>query len=346
MINYNINYLLVLFALVCLSFRDANLHSIENNEEDKVIKELESKDVKVRRSAAFYFYFTYRNVVDEKNLPINAIPALLNALKDSDPEVRQIVANAFGTIGKASKLAIPALADLLSNDKEVKVRRSAAVALLGLGQLSISELPALRKAMKDSDKIVRITANVTTMQLGDDFETGVKFLRQFSTDSDEEVQKEALILFANLGVRAILFLKDGLKDKDASVRSWTVGAITWSINTPTERSKLQMDEIGLLINAINDHDLGVALAAIYSVSLIGERAKDAIPSILKHFKDPDWQIRAFAIAHVSAFGPASESAIPALKEALNDKHERVRIGAERTLSTIEKAKDKKHNKDK
>jgi HEAT repeat protein len=306
-----------------------------------LLKSLRSEDVETRRSSARALQFLFRYPLPpDAALDKEFVDALLKALCDTDVTVRVNVVYMFSRFGQAAKPAVPFLVDFLSH-KETILRRSSASALSSLSPVSREALPALKKAMKDSDKCVRIYAATAVAQLEEDNQQVLQFLLQFSADEDKEVRAEAARAFADIGVRAIPILRDGLKDTSPVVRDWTLWAITDSMKKVTERAKFPADAIPLLVNAINDEDKEVATRAIYTVSLLGSEAKDAIPAIVKRFKDPDWQVRQYAIRHVAEFGPASEQAIPALKEALKDEHERVRVAAQRALEAIEKAKDAK-----
>jgi HEAT repeat protein len=258
------------------------------------------------------------------------------SIGDPDRQVRQTAANTLSRFTVAAKPAVPLLADLL-RDKEVKVRRAAAGALLTLGAVSKEALPALMKAMKDSDKLVRIWAATAVAGLGEDYDKVSRLLLEFSTDSDKDVRSEAAGVFAYMGARAIPILKDGLKSKSPLVRAWTVRAFIAIMRKDSERARFPSDTITLLINAIGDENKKVATSAIYAVSRLGFRAKDAVPALIKRFKDPDWQCRVYAVMHVEEFGPASELAIPALKDALKDENASVREAAKRALAAIHKA---------
>jgi len=80
----------------------------------------------------------------------DAAPALAEALKDADREVRQNAAQALGYIGPGARSAAPALVAALQ-DKEWPVRRSAAFSLGKLGSLDAEEpLKAVRKDQVES----------------------------------------------------------------------------------------------------------------------------------------------------------------------------------------------------
>jgi HEAT repeat protein len=330
--------------------------------EETIIKGLESKDVEVRRKMARISQFMFRPpkywppseppTPPERWEPKKALPALLKALNDPDPEVRQLVAGTLKWFNEASKPAVPVLAQLLK-DMEVKVRRAAAESLLELGsdsKMALPELnkvmneifPALTEAMKDSDKLVCIYSAATTVVLRDEGEEKViEYLMHFASDKDEDVRYAASGVFTNIGLRAITYLKNGLNNKDPVVRDWTLLAFISIIKKVSKKTKFPADTIPLIINAINDENSEVARSAIYAVSRLGFEAKEAVPVIIKRFKDPNWEIRYYAINLISEFGSASEAAVPALKEALNDKEEIVRINAKRAIIAIEEVKAKK-----
>jgi HEAT repeat protein len=76
----------------------------------------------------------------------SAVPALIEALKDSDANVRQSAASALGNIGSDAKAAIPALTQAQNNDSDISVRKSATSALANINSFSnpslIKDVPA------------------------------------------------------------------------------------------------------------------------------------------------------------------------------------------------------------
>jgi HEAT repeat protein len=58
-----------------------------------------------------------------------AVPALVEALKDKEGDVRRSAAVGLGQFGAAAKEAIPALQAVAQSDRDGRVRESAAVAL-------------------------------------------------------------------------------------------------------------------------------------------------------------------------------------------------------------------------
>ncbi len=85
--------------------------------------------------------------VDEREL----IAALIESLDDPDGEVRQNIAVAIANLGEA---AVPALIEALGDEKAER-RAGAAAALGQIRPAAQSAIPALLKAVKDKDEIVR-----------------------------------------------------------------------------------------------------------------------------------------------------------------------------------------------
>jgi HEAT repeats len=83
-----------------------------------------------------------------------ALPALVVALQDSEPNVRAWSAQAIGEIGPDAESAVPELITLLSNPDEGS-RNSACIALRGIGPPAKTALPVLRNSLSDPSKDVR-----------------------------------------------------------------------------------------------------------------------------------------------------------------------------------------------
>ncbi len=69
-----------------------------------------------------------RTLPDRKGDAAQTIPALIEALKDKDPDVRKSAAIGLGTFGEQAKEAVPALEKAL-NDRDARVREAAGKAL-------------------------------------------------------------------------------------------------------------------------------------------------------------------------------------------------------------------------
>jgi hypothetical protein len=101
----------------------------------------------------------------------DAIPELLETLKDPDLEVRCDSAEAIGDMGAAGAPGVDGLLGLL-RDKEDKARAHACEALGEIGPLARTALPALREALKDPDDEVRKEAVQAIKRIDPGGETG------------------------------------------------------------------------------------------------------------------------------------------------------------------------------
>jgi len=93
-----------------------------------------------------------------------AVPALINALRDDDAQVRSKAAYALGQMRGMAVTGVPALVELL-DDSRAYVRRSALWALLKIGRAAKGAVPALPKMLNDPSKSVREAAAVVVRVL-------------------------------------------------------------------------------------------------------------------------------------------------------------------------------------
>lgn len=83
-----------------------------------------------------------------------SLPILLDAIRDSDAEVRGAAARALGRIEDRCSEVVDALTASL-DDEALIVRQSATAALGVLGPLPVRTVSALQRALNDEDRHVR-----------------------------------------------------------------------------------------------------------------------------------------------------------------------------------------------
>jgi HEAT repeat protein len=127
----------------------------------RLMKELQAKDAKTRIAAAEELGHIGQV---KKSLTEPAVPALIDALHDSDAGVRKAAANSLGKVDPDVKVAVPPLTDALK-DKASPVRQAAAGALGLIGPDAKEAIPALRDAQKDSDRAVSRAANMAIQRI-------------------------------------------------------------------------------------------------------------------------------------------------------------------------------------
>jgi HEAT repeat protein len=89
----------------------------------------------------------------------------LQALDDTDAQVRIKAIQALGSVGPADPAVIPALIGAV-NDPDTAVRVEAIVALLKIGPAAKAAIPVLKEAREDKDKQVRSYAVKALAKIG------------------------------------------------------------------------------------------------------------------------------------------------------------------------------------
>src|SRR5262249_930457 len=117
-----------------------------------LVDALKDKDVEVRRQTAE----TFRNLgVGEKLVVLS----LAGALRAEDSQVRFSVVHALSNLGPGAALAAPDLVRILTEADESGLRNQAAMCLGRIGPAARdAALPALKKALQDTDPNVRTSA--------------------------------------------------------------------------------------------------------------------------------------------------------------------------------------------
>jgi HEAT repeat protein len=171
-----------------------------------VLDALKDKDVATRRQAALA-------VSNMRPVPKTAMAPLVEALRDPDSMVRTYVGVTLQRIGEP---AVPLLLAALT-DKDPQVRRGA---ITGLGTNRNAEVvAALMEALKDEDNLVGISAATKLGQIG---QPALKPLIEALKDQQPRVRHRAAIALGLMGPRAkaaVPLLIELLKDDDFSVKT-------------------------------------------------------------------------------------------------------------------------------
>jgi HEAT repeat protein len=191
----------------------AALVSIGTRSFEPVLTALHAPTWVTRRNAAWAL-----GAFDERR----AVTALIEALKDREPGVREQVAWALGAIDDVS--AVPALIAALKDD-DSRVRRQAAWAL---GAIDDNRAAApLAAALSDPDDKVREQAAWALGAIDDS--SAVDALVRALNDKSARVRRQAAWALGAIGdSRALASLLPSLKDADAGVRkqaAWAIGVI-------------------------------------------------------------------------------------------------------------------------
>lgn len=259
----------------------------------------------------------------------DAIPALIETLKDEDECVSGEAGIALGKIGAT---AVPALIKMLK-DGDDQVRHSAAW-VLG-SKIGSPAVPALIKTLGDKKWGVRASAVEALGQIGpaakDALPVLIKILR--NGDEVECVRGEAAIAIGEIhNTSAVPELIETLGDEKWSLRLSAAGALSKIGDTSA---------VPALIVASKDENRNVRYAAVWALGKIGD--KSAVPALIEALKEEDKNARQQAIRALGEIGDtAALEALTCVAE--NDKDKDVRSAAEEAIKKINlKATIKKKN---
>jgi HEAT repeat protein len=200
---------------------------------------------------------------------------------------------------QALDLALRALVTGLS-DRDPKVRLASVDAIETMGEAAASAVPALVRALRDSDRFVRWAASRTLGKLA-------------PRRPDLAVPVLARML---------------TPEEDLSVRLSV--ANTLSLYGPTAGAA-----VSALVQALGARDSEVRLAAVKTLETIGTDAVSALPAITRRLKDTNVGVRAEAARVLARFGPLAADSLPALRKSVFDPAEEVRRAASDAILSID-----------
>ena len=302
--------------------------------------------------------------------PVNksskVLPALLQALKDSDSDVRDAAASALGSMSEVipKKQLTELVEELLQalKDSKWKVRKEAARGLGSISQLIPKEqldevVRALLQALKDSDKRVSYAAASALGSMSEvipekQLDEVVTALLQALKDSEWWVRQAAARALGSICqvipkeqltevVRALL---QALKDSGWWVRKGAASALG-SMSQVIPKKQLT-EVVRALLQALKDSKEYVRKAAADALGSISQvipekQLTELVEELLQALKDSDWRARegaARALGSMSEVIPKEQltEVVRALLQALKDSDDGVRQAAVETLGSIYK----------
>ncbi len=137
----------------------------------------------------------------------DAVPALIDELKDPGADYRREVEFTLATIGPDAKGAVPALVKEMQEDSDPRVRHTACFALGKIGPAASDAVPALRKNLESDDKFLKVASLWALLKIEPNDQPiktlAVKPLAEVLAQSDRElVRIEAARSLGDIGEMA------------------------------------------------------------------------------------------------------------------------------------------------
>jgi HEAT repeat protein len=265
----------------------------------------------------------------------DAVPALTQALKDSDLRIRLQAAQALWEVDRSAERILPTLLDGLK-DKNVSLRRQSATVLGEMEHVPQSGVSALQAALKDQDPDIRIKVAGSLCTIPDHVDQALPVLT--AELKNRQLRSHAVDALRKAGAaarEAIPALLSGLQDDSADpVYVNRIGSALQQIGGPavveelvraypgsSKKSRARIAQalsqtgpagVAALLKLIDDDDPVVRLIVVSATG----RSTDAVPALVKALRDKDPKVRQQAMRAMGQLGAAAQAAIPTLTELL------------------------------
>ncbi len=254
--------------------------------------------------------------------PTNAIPALIEALKDRDENARYQAIESLATIGIPGDKATLGLVAKVLKDDSVEVR----CAMLhtfwswyGMGGRPAppAAIPLLIDALNDKNPEVRDEALDAIAPMGPSAKDAAPALIEALRSKEfSKLRTKIVRVLGCIGPAAkaaVPDLLELLKEGDVDLRNWTMGALG-GIGTSANAA---VPEILKVAQGKNKGDRCIAIRALGG---IGPDAKDAVPTLIEALNtdNPDTDPNDDVLKALRGIGPAAKAAVPALVQLARD----------------------------
>ncbi len=288
-----------------------------------------------------------------------AVPALIERLKDERPDIRREAVLALASMDAAAESAIEPIAAQL---KDEQVATAATYALARIGKipraaetiirrnvsspnalLSATSLWALAKThpddaamrrdvtrrliarLKDQDPFVRVQAARALAALPPAPEITGPIWQEAMKDADETTMRYALDALAQLGAPAVPRLIAALEQEPYRLEVLYVIAQIGPAAAPATKALSQF---------IADPNEQVAHEAVLALAAIGPGAKAAAPDLVARLQSGEDENTAAVVYALGKIDPSGEGVQPALKQALKSENPHVQLAAAWALAQV------------
>ena len=209
-----------------------------------------------------------------------AVPALAQALQDTNHQVCYDAANAMARIGKDS---VPALTDALRMPDPNR-RHSVIAALAEIGPEAETAVPALIEQLKDPDPNIREAIAYALPRIGPPGLLALLDVIEHGTGAAREVAAKELLLFRSSPLNATPALLDMARDEAPGTRHR-------AIETLAALHSIRRPVIDMFIAALKDPIPEVRVAAIKALVQSGTAGQRSVPSLTLLLEDKEESVR-------------------------------------------------------
>ncbi|MBC7816629.1 MAG: HEAT repeat domain-containing protein, partial [Planctomycetaceae bacterium] len=272
------------------------------------------------------------------------IPLLTTLFRDPDDGVRLNAVVALGKLGEPARDGATALCDVLSNDGNASVRRSAAKSLGQILVKSEAVIAALTAASKDADLGLRRNSRDALIALGIDRKLTIPSLITELKDKDVDRIDKTLTTLGDIGPDAQDALPEVMRlisHESPVIRGYAAIAVgkidTNGITVPilidllkdrvaqesvaraaaNALGRIGSPAISQLRTALRDTDVNVRHYSLEALGAIKVKAKVAIPDIIPLLHDTDSRVSESAATALGAIGDDDPTAVAALIDTIN-----------------------------
>jgi HEAT repeat protein len=285
------------------------------------------------------------------------LPTTIQQLADSDPVVRRTASETARSIGEALLRYTPPPNTNASRDEAAERRElgKAWTEFIPLLRLIAEQVPALARAIEDSDLDARLAANQALETVADArrrFLEASKPGPEGGASSDPltkplqgaapalatelkhpEVRVRLAALYAlesfeSEAAGAVDAMVEAAKDSNPFVR-WGVARVLGKI-APGQADKA----VPVLTNLAADSNGDIRLSAVDALRVYGPRAQSSVGTLGRIVDNSLPDVRVRAIEALAAIGRGSEPALPALIKALAAKEANVRAASAKAIGQI------------
>jgi HEAT repeat protein len=257
----------------------------------------------------------------------DAVPDLVARLDDWSPDVRAQAAIALGDMGPDAQVALTSLAAQFADPNQL-VRRQSLDAALKIGPRPFMVGPLLAAIESDDPQVVELAAAAIS-RLGPLDESAIPALRHATNGRRADARLFAIKNLASLGAKAreaVPEIRAALSDTDARIRAQALNALSQLGSGP--------GSTGALASALSAQDPKVSDAAAMALNRATSVDASAVSPLIQALASKTAGIRQIAARSLGKAGTAAKEATPALEQALKDPDVNVRREAATALGRI------------